>query len=428
MQHYSHDATVDRVMTERSMFGMSTKSRSHGQDSKSSFLTNDTADVFSKLSTLENSTSNYYEIKEPTRKNLLLLPHICNDFNFNFLNQFTQKIKNRKSIIISPFSMIQLFIMLYVTAKGRSETDLQKYFSFPDKGSTFKSLVQLNIDLEKTNIFTNSNVICIPDTANLNDKYFKLLSNVGHIIHYNYDAADKCVKYVNDIAASTTNGMINNVINENMIKFPTKVVLINIIYFYSKWKSQFDPNLTKQETFYGNTIKANMMMQRDGRFNYFEDNINQVLEMDYDDGFFTMGFILPHKMTGDINLNNAQVEHYVQRLVPTEINILKIPKFVHEFKYKVDNIFRENGLDSLFRKLETELVNVPVEISYIIHGAVIMVDENGTKVAAHTSMVISQISFPPSEPKKINFIANHPFSYYIRYKQQNIIVFTGQYF
>jgi serine protease inhibitor len=325
--------------------------------------------------------------------------------------------------------MIQLFIMLYVASKDRTETDLQKYFSFTDKAATFKSLIQLNVDLNKTKVFTNSNIICIPDTTQLNDKYFKLLANVGDIIHYNYNATNKCVKTVNDIAARTTNNIIDNVVNDNMLQFPTQVVLINIIYFYSKWKLPFDSNLTTRERFYGgNATQVNMMNQRDNKFNYFEDKANQVLEMDYDDGFFSMGFILPHATTGNIDFTSADVENYIQRLVLTEISILKIPKFKHEFKYKVDNVFRENGLDSLFHNLETELIDTPIKISYIIHGAVIIVDESGTKAAAHTTMLSQYNDCVQKTSKNVTFIADHPFLYYIRYKPQNVIIFVGQHF
>lgn len=423
MQRYSHSTTVDRVMTERSMFGMSTKSRSRDYDSKPSF----SVDI-DKLSTIDDPSSNYYELKEKTTitKNL---PSIYNNFDFVFLDQFTQNIKNRKSIILSPFSIIQLFIMLYVAAKNRTEVDLQKYFSFTEKSSTFKSLVQLNVDLNRTKVFINSNIICIPDTVQLNDKYFRLLSNVGDIIRYNYNATNKCTKIINDIAARTTNNMINIVVNDNMLQFPTQIVLINIIYFYSKWKLPFDLNHTERERFYGgNTTQVDMMTQRDSRFNYFEDNTIQILEMDYDDGFFSMGFILPRETTGNIDFKSADVEHYIQHLVSTEINVLKIPKFTHEFKYKVDNIFRENGLDSLFHNLETELTDTPIKISYIIHGAVIIVDESGTKVSAHTTMLVSFNSCANTKQKNIKFIADHPFLYYIRFKPQNVIIFVGQHF
>lgn len=420
MQPYVHDTTVDRVMTERSMFGMSTKLRSRDYESKSSFPTD------AQLSTVAGPSRNFYELetKKPPTNNL---SSICNNFNFVFLNQFIRNIKNRKSVIVSPFSMIQLFIMLYVTAKGRTDTDLQKYFSFTDKAETFKSLVQLNVDLAKTRVFVNSNVICIPETTQLDDKYSKLLSNVGNIIRYNYDTAGKCVKIINDIAAKTTNNMITNVVNDSMLKYPTEMVLINIIYFYSKWKLPFDPSLTERARFYGgNSMEVNMMTQRDGRFNYYEDDTHQILEMDYNDGFFSMGFILPHETTGNIDFKSKDVEHYIQRLASTEINTLKIPKFIHEFKYKVDNVFRENGLNSLFHKLETDLIDVPVEISYIIHGAVIIVDDTGTKSVAYTNMLASLNCH--IETKKINFIADHPFLYYIRYKPQNLIIFVGQHF
>jgi len=319
--------------------------------------------------------------------------------------------------------------MLYVSSRGRTEIDLKRYFSFNDKASTFKNLVQINAELVKTNIFTNTNLLCVSNSVNLNDKHVQLLNNIGCVMQYDYNNVGKYTDMINGIAKKVTNNMISNVITQDMLKFPTNVALINVIYFYSKWKSPFDPQMTKIEDFYSSsTTQVTMMTQTFTKFNYFEDKNNQILEMDYIDGYFTMGFILPKILQNNPITNNDQLKYYISQLSQIEITTLKIPKFTHEFKYKIDNVFRENGLDGIFHNLEIDLFQDPVKLSYIIHGAVIIVDESGTKAAAHTTMVMSFGCTLSQNNKTINFIANHPFLYYIRYKPKNVITFLGQYY
>jgi len=436
MQHYSHDATVDRVMTERSMFGLNTKSSSKmanafplpriltasdRQSGAPDLLASQQIlgrDNFEQLRPPHQRTDEHNTPKSAQQPSLVF---VCNNFTFEFLHQFTKNMHTKRSVVISPFSIIQLFVIMYVTSKSRSETDMQNYFSFSGKASTFQSLIELNVALHKTGVFKSTNILCICDAHTVNNKFADLLEHVGSIISFNYKSADATVRIVNNIAAKTTNGMIDNVISANMLQPPTDFALINVIYFYSKWKSPFSPQMTSSNVpFRGKTTKVTMMTQYEGRFNHFVDNDQAILEMDYVDGYFSMGFVLSS------GIDRPHLERLVSQLSQKQISVLKIPKFKQEFKYKIDNIFRENGLNSLFQNLDTDLVNTQTAISYIIHGAAIIVDEAGTKAAAHTSMVSENCASVTKE--EIKFIADRPFTYYIRYKPQNLIVFIGQFF
>ena len=68
--------------------------------------------------------------------------------------------------------------------------------------------------------------------------------------------------------------------------------------------------------------------------------------------------------------------------------------------------------------------NYPMYVSNIVHAATVEVDESGTKATAATSMIMQNSI---SKNNTINFIANHEFLYYIKYKPYNLIIFIGQY-
>jgi len=145
-----------------------------------------------------------------------------------------------------------------------------------------------------------------------------------------------------------------------------------------------------------------------------------------------MGFILPKdNYTQPIIGSYEQYDYYINSLKTNEINLVKIPKFTCETKYRIDNLFKKYGLKEIFNNLDiSEIIppfnNQPIGIDQIIHNAVIIVDEQGTKAAASTAMMLLSNSIEPQKPK-INFIANHQFIYYIRHVPTNTIIFIGQY-
>src|SRR5690606_2407764 len=114
-------------------------------------------------------------------------------------------------------------------------------------------------------------------------------------------------------------------------------------FFYSKWKVPFDPLETKIRPFYSMVQKHIPMMSKTYDLcDYYDDNMNQVLELQYADEEFFMGFILPKNGSEPV-INQEQLEFYFNKLKPTHMNLIQIPKFKQQSKFKVDNLFRRLG-------------------------------------------------------------------------------------
>ena len=430
---------VNRVMMERDSFNINTKM---SDDTRYSSRKVDLPAIFgvqqgtggmTHHSEVQSEMSRHLDIRPmhggmPNNIPQPNLSNISNIFTLDFLKQITSSVNKQKSIILSPYSMIQLFIMLYVSSNGQSEIELQKYFSFGTKSNMFLEMQKLNDTLSQTNVFRNTSLICVSNKYKLNDNHVKSLMKLGYVVSYNDSQTESEANKLNQLSTKVSDGLITNVVTSEMLQPPTVMFLLNIIYFYSKWKSPFSPSETSSELFFGSSQRqVQMMKQTDIQTNYYEDVLFQLLEMDYDDGSFSMGFLLP-KNKGQPIMDNSQLNTYIGKLSNTKISILQIPKFKQEFKYKVDNIFRKQGMTQVFDDLDIssliQPVSEPIAISYIIHGAVIIVDETGTKAAAYTGMVVSW----NSTSNKISFVANRPFLYYIRHKPTNLITFVGQYY
>jgi len=68
-----------------------------------------------------------------------------------------------------------------------------------------------------------------------------------------------------------------------------------------------------------------------------------------------------------------------------------------------------------------------LKVSEVIHKAVIEVNEEGTKAAAATAVVINKVKSEPPRPlPPVAFRADHPFLFLIRDDTTGMILFMGR--
>ncbi|KAF7067781.1 hypothetical protein CFC21_073624 [Triticum aestivum] len=71
--------------------------------------------------------------------------------------------------------------------------------------------------------------------------------------------------------------------------------------------------------------------------------------------------------------------------------------------------------------VEGDESGLPLVQSDVIHKAVIEVNEEGTEAAASTLMHVAA----PSPPPPVDFLADHPFAYFIVEEATGTVVFAG---
>lgn len=111
-----------------------------------------------------------------------------------------------------------------------------------------------------------------------------------------------------------------------------------------------------------------------------------------------------------------------------------MPKFKLSFHRSVATIIKKLGLQLPFSDqadlsdmVEGDESGLPLVLSDIIHKAVIEVNEEGTKAAAVTlmDMEIGCSQIPPPPPPRVDFVADHPFAYFIVEEATGAVVFAG---
>jgi serpin B len=153
---------------------------------------------------------------------------------------------------------------------------------------------------------------------------------------------------------------------------------------------------------------------------------------------FSMCIFLPDARDGLPDLINtiANQHGFLHEHLPkkkVEVNNFRLPRFKLSFESSVVTILKKLGLElpfgaeaDLSRMVERNESGLPLDVGDVIHKAVIEVNEEGTKAAAITMVNIvlfSAIRRPP--PHRVDFVADHPFAYFIVEEATGAVVFAG---
>ena len=346
------------------------------------------------------------------------LSKVINVFSWNFNNVFKKNIGN-KNMLTSPYSILMNMIILYKGSKNLTEDNLKTFFNLPHKEEAIQSLFSVNSKLGEIQSSKGTNIILFPNNLMLNRTFFNYISNMAII--ENVDMKNAFVNQsINKYIEGKSGGFLKDFFKANIIQQTTNVVSISSLIFYSKWKYAFDK--VEYGQFNGLTDRPEQMMFLYNReLLYYENNNTFVCELDYfNNGNTDLAFgIISSKVRGvDTYIDEPTFDNYINNLKKTSINLLCLPKFRQENKYKLEKLFGSTGLQELF--INTNLSDIvtnnnPQHVTDIVHHSMIFIDEKG--VDNSKSNVVSNV----------NVVINSPFTYYIRYKPLNCVIFVGKY-
>lgn len=337
-----------------------------------------------------------------------------NKFTLDFMINYMKY--SKKQFCISPFSIYEVFATLYNGSGGETKNKLESFFGYSaNLHSALKSAHERIVE----DGLKIKNIIAVQDKYKVtnNDDPTTSVLKCGNNIDANR---------INDIIKKETNGLITNILSQDMVQ-DCPLLLLNILYFKSQWAKKFSVQ-ESQRGLFNNNAQVTFMNLMDTKNQYYENQTCQILEKDYVDNW-TMGFIIPKNTNFDL----LNLPTLINNLKQETIDHLMIPQFEIKTKASITNLLKHMGCDiigsnlnlSKMIKMNNGQPHDQLYIKNVIHSVVIKVDENGTKAAAATAMTMFNCI---PEKKEINFIANVPFFYYIRNKTTGIISFIGEYF
>jgi serpin B len=247
---------------------------------------------------------------------------------------------------------------------------------------------------------------------------------------------DRVKDDINAWVEQKTNNRIKNLIQKDFTS-DDLMCLVNAVYFNATWKSQFDPNSTKDDTFKcedGTTLTCKMMnLTKATTVRTASLGNAQLVEIPYSNGQFTMTILLPN--------SGERLGNVIQTVTPSAWNqalqslsstatLLAMPKFSMETRYEERSTTPRElhalGMGLAFSNNAdfSAMYRPPVKaaITFVIHQTFLQVDERGTEAAAATAVGIGLTSAAP-QPSIIRF--DRPFAFFIREKSTNMILFAG---
>ncbi|XP_076914964.1 serpin-ZX-like [Bidens hawaiensis] len=365
--------------------------------------------------------------------------------------------KHNSNVVFSPVS---IHVVLSLMAAGSKGPTLDQLLAFLKTNTTkeLNSLYSHTVSwiLEDGSLnggprLAFANGVWIDKTCSLKPSFKQVVDNVYEAACERVDFQNMAVEVANKVnswAEKQTNGLIKDVIDANSVNKFTKLIFANAVYFKGAWSEKFDESLTEESEFHllnGNQVQVPFMTNEEDRLFVCEFDDFKVLGLPYskdedeqEDRQFTMYVFLPDAEDG--------LQSLVEKISSTsdfiDCHIPQKKERVGEFllpKFKISNAFEASSmLKDLGRVLpftdECDLTEVAdssagesLYVSSIHHKSFVEVCEEGTEAAAHSIMLMTRCARGSSEkPKRIDFVADHPFLFVIREDETGVVLFVGQ--
>jgi leukocyte elastase inhibitor len=245
------------------------------------------------------------------------------------------------------------------------------------------------------------------------------------------------VDTVNGWVKQRTEGKI-----EKILEKMSDVVLVNAVYFKSRWAVAFDPKLTKPEFFSLTRSRQEMvptMLQRANHAVVSREGY-RAIRLPYSVRSLAMVIALPNNVDGLGDLaRRLDADELTQMLgelrkQPPRLVSLMLPRFKAEYGANLKDVFQKLGMMLPFDESRADFSGLtgvppnvaPTYIDQIVHKAVIEVSEESTEAAAATAIGIRITSAAPKPVEPLLFRVDRPFLYYLVDDATGAVLFQGR--
>ncbi|KAM9163457.1 LOW QUALITY PROTEIN: serpin B4-like [Pangshura tecta] len=238
------------------------------------------------------------------------------------------------------------------------------------------------------------------------------------------NAAEETREQINLWVETFTKGKIKDLFAPGTLSADTVLVLMNAVYFKGQWAVEFKKENTRESCFQINktTSKPVKMMCHIGKYKIatIEEHDCQVLELPYKGGDLSMYILLPKDYTGLTQLEKD--------LTYEKLTTWSSSHHLKEDEVEVSNQYLEAlGMTDVFRPGVSDLSGMAkaggLFVSQVVHKAYIEVNEEGTVAAAATGDEVTTTS----ARIPVQFVADHPFLFFIRHQKTKCILFYGRF-
>jgi len=339
---------------------------------------------------------------------------------------------------LSPFGVSTCMAMLYAGARGRTAEQMEEAVGFGVQGEAlhhgFQTLLSLYAAADRAGtarlaivngLWKQEGYPFRPDfLAVLDTTYRPRVEEVDFDGH-----AQEVVERINQWCAEATRGMIPRILDG--LGPLTRLVVADAIYYRGLWERPFQETLTQPEPFWLSATDSVSVptMETRSHARYYEDDEIQVLWLPYADGVFAMELVLPRKREGlgDIVLDRETLGRWSSEAEERYVRI-HLPRFEVEGNVRLIRPLQKLGMTDAFGGV-ADFSGIDgtqdLFVGQVRHRARVRVDEQGSEAVSAT---VAPVSYQSSEGagEARNFLADHPFLFYLRDETTGTILFLGQ--
>lgn len=352
------------------------------------------------------------------------LPQEERGFGWN-LNMLMPQDKN---YMFSPLSIKLALAMAANGAEGETQEEILSALGIDDLDA-FNAQVQgliaayganEDVQLSIANSIWLNRDYAGAQSARFNSGFLKLMADYYAAEADTVTNADG-VERINGWIEQKTNGKIKDVLEDSNFL----AALVNAVYFKGAWLLQFNEGGTIPDTFTSRdgSEKEVGFMHQTGYFDYYEDDMVQMVRLPYEDTDIAMYIALP-------SVREVDLDRYIEKMESKRV-ALSIPKFKVEFDTELNGMLSQLGITAAFSPENARFTKMIDDYPYnifldkVIHKTYIDVDENGTEAAAVTAGMAGGSAAPTEDP--IAFTADRPFTYFIYDEANGEVLFLGEY-
>ncbi len=344
---------------------------------------------------------------------------------------------SKENSMFSPLSLNMALGLLAEGAGGTSKEALDKYLgtdNYSDFANGYMQIVESRYNYVSDygggwkNVFEIANSFWANKNLPFKEDYGNTLAEKFKAEVRNLDFADKekALGEINGWVSDKTHKMIPKVLDD--YSDDIAAVLINTIYFESAWRDEWSiyENMTQPFTLPDGSTKEIPLMHNVVN-NYSENDAATAFGCGYLNGLEFIG-ILP-KETGDFTIESLDIPSLLESECYQYDVSASMPKLNFETDIPLTDALKAFGLSDIFDCDKADLSgisDVPMFVSDVLQKTKLELDENGTKAAAVTAVVMDALCAMPEEREKKEVTLDRPFAFMIYDSTENQIVFLGK--
>lgn len=351
----------------------------------------------------------------------------------------SKSVQNQSNVLMSPWSVQQVFGMLALGARGETLQEINEVFGL-DKQSTawFEKTVKALESQADMNVY---NGLVVDRSFQLNMQYVHDVRQYysGRILWADFARQAEAAAAINGIIEKHSRGLFKNVLKPNDLSADTVAMLLNVLYFKSSWLFEFDKSNTHRSGFTAadKSVRLVDMMYQKKKLPYFKspDGRFHGVILPYKNHRFELIATMPSRPDVPVSelletLISGEFSSYLSGASAKHPTKLYLPKFDLDSRMSLTALLYRNGLKKSFSPVHADFQTIGssakgnIYLSNVLHLVKLKIDETGTEGAAVTMIMVETAAMPVQPPQENIFRADRPFLLILRDRESGAVIFS----